>query len=89
MSLRRSRRATGRGPLTVERSVAVVDERQDGERVTRVALLVNDPDGDTWDLDEVRQLRQALGHRATELDLPQVSITLIPKSEAETIPEFA
>jgi hypothetical protein len=62
-----------------------LDERQDGEPVTRVVLVLDDPTGDTWDVEAVTELRRSLGRRATELGLPGVSVTLIPKSEAELI----
>jgi hypothetical protein len=71
------------GELEVHRATVRIDERQDGEPVTRVVLLLSDPSGDTWDVDTVRALRQALGRRATELELPAVSVTLVPESEAE------
>lgn len=70
-------------------SIVSADERQDGEPVTRVTLLVTDPTSDTWNIDEVRELRQALGRKATELGLPAVSLTLVPSSEADTVTEFA
>lgn len=75
--------------LEILHAVAALDERQDGEPVTRVALLLNDPVRDTWSVDGVRDLRRALGRRATELGLPSVSLTLVPESEAETVAEFA
>jgi hypothetical protein len=56
--------------------------------VTRVLLLVDDPAGQTWDLDAVVQLRLALARRATELDLPPVSISLVPESEADSVETF-
>jgi hypothetical protein len=74
--------------LDVKRATAALDERRDGERVTRVALLLNEPADDTWDIDSVRELKQALGRKATELDLPPVSVTLVPESEAELVEAF-
>jgi len=75
--------------LTVHRARVVSDERQDGETITRVALLLDEPAGDTWDVDRVRGLRQALGRKATELGLPPVTLTLVPRSEAELVEAFA
>jgi hypothetical protein len=67
--------------LTVKRAHVTLDESRDGEPITRVLLLVTDPEGDTWDVGHVRELRQALGQRATELRLPPVSLTLVAESE--------
>lgn len=75
--------------LMVRQAVVALDERQDGEPVTRVVLLLNDPTGDTWGVDRVRELRQELGRRATTLGLPPVSLTLVPESEAELVEAFA
>lgn len=75
--------------LTVHRAVVALDERQDGEDVTRVALLLNEPSHETWDAARVRDLRDALGRKATELGLPPVSVTLVPESEAEFVDGFA
>jgi hypothetical protein len=71
------------GDLAVHRATVRLDERQDGEPVTRVVLLLSDPSGDTWDIDAVRALPHARGRRATELELPAVTVTLVPESEAE------
>ncbi len=83
--------ATGyRAPgLTVHRAAVVLDERQDGEPVTRVVLLLENPQGDTWEVDRVQELRQALGRKATELELPSISVTLVPESEAEAFEAVA
>lgn len=75
--------------LTIRDATVGLDERQDGEPVTRVRLLVSDPSGDTWDVDRVRDLRLTLGRKATELDLPPVSLTLIAESEIEAAEIFA
>lgn len=75
--------------LIVHRASLMPDERQDGEAVTRVVLLLNEPTGDTWDVDRVRRLRTALGRKATELGLPPVSVTLVPQSEAELVDAFS
>ena len=74
--------------LTVHRVLVALDERQDGEAVLRVVLLLNDPDGETWDVDAIRGLRTALGRKAGELDLPPVSLSLVPESEAELVEAF-
>lgn len=66
-----------------------LDERLDGEPVTRVLMLVDDPDGETWDLDAVVELRRVLARRATELGLPRVSVSLIPESESDSVEAFA
>jgi hypothetical protein len=69
--------------IGVHRATAALDERQDGEPVTRLKLLVSDPAGETWDVAAVRELRYALGRRAAELGLPPVSLTLVPEAESE------
>lgn len=74
--------------LVLHRAAVAVDERQDGEPVTRVVLLLDDPAGETWDVDQVQELRTALGRKATELGLPPVSVTLVPQSEAELVEAF-
>lgn len=74
--------------VTVHRALATLDERQDGEPVTRVVLLLNQPAGETWDIDRIRTLRIALGRKATELGLPTISLTLVPESEAELVEAF-
>jgi hypothetical protein len=74
--------------LRVRRAAITLDERQDGEPVTRALLLVDDPQGDTWNVEAVRELRGALGRKATELDLPPVSLTLVPASEAKFVEPF-
>lgn len=75
--------------LTIHDVVTRLDDDQEGEPITRVLLLLSDPASDTWDIDRVRELRQALGRRATELGLPRVSLTLVPESEAEVVEPFA
>jgi hypothetical protein len=75
--------------IEVRRAIAALDDRRDGEPVTRVTLLVTDPTAETWEIDRVRELRHALSHRAAELGLPAVSLTLVPESEAEVIEAFA
>lgn len=75
--------AASSGGLKVHLTVVSLDERQDGELVTRVALLVDDPSGDTWSPTEIRTLRDAVERAAAELELPEVSLTLVPESERE------
>lgn len=74
--------------IKVHQVSLALDERQDGEPVTRVLLLVDDPAEQTWDLDSVTHLRLALARYATELGLPPVSVSLVPKSEADSVPIF-
>ncbi len=74
--------------LVVHRAAVAPGERQDGEPVTRVVLLLNEPTDETWDVDQVRELRTVLGRKATDLGLPAVSLTLVPESEAELIEAF-
>ena len=69
--------------FAVRHARASVDESQDGEPVTRVLLLLSDPEEDTWDVDQMRALRLALGEQATDLGLPAVSLTLVAESEQE------
>jgi hypothetical protein len=87
-ALERTATALSDAELRVERAAVSLDERQDGEPVTRVILLLNDPSGETWDVDRIRELRNALGRAATELGLPPVSMTLVPESEAEFVEPF-
>jgi hypothetical protein len=81
--LERFARAYGDQELAVRQAAATPDIRQDGEPVIRVVLVVRDPQGDTWDINRVRELRLALGRKATELGLPPVSLTLVAESEPE------
>jgi hypothetical protein len=75
--------------LHVHRGSVALDVRQDGELVTRVALLVDEPGSDTWDVEVVQELRTILARKATELDLPPLSLTLVPESEADLVEAFA
>lgn len=75
--------------LTVHQAIAALDEKHDGEPVTRIALLVDDPTSDTWPAAEVHRLREALERKAVELDLPEVSLTLVPESERELFDPLA
>ncbi len=80
--------AIATGTLIARDARAFFDERQDGEPVTRVVVVLDDPPGDTWEVAAVTALRRALGIRATELGLPAVSVTLVPRSEAELLEEL-
>lgn len=75
--------------LRVVLALAEVTENSAGEPVTRLTLLLPDPELDTWDVDSIRDLRLALGKRATDLDLPPVSLTLVPESEKGEIEAFS
>ena len=77
--------------LEVHKATVSLDSRQDGEPVTRITLLVNDPSPgtETWDFDAVRELKRELARKATELDLPSTSVTLVPDSEAELVEAFS
>lgn len=48
-----------------------------------MTLLLDEPGGDTWEADLLQELRTSLARRATELELPPVSLTLVPESEAD------
>ena len=74
--------------LVVRDAQVSLDERQDGEPVTRVVLLLEDPSGDTWNVERVSELRREIGRRATDLGLPAVSVTLVPVSEADLVEAF-
>lgn len=75
--------------LAVKRALVSLDENQEGDPVTRVTVLLTEPSGDTWDVDDIRALRHALGRRAAELSLPRVTLTLVAESEREAIDAFA
>jgi hypothetical protein len=75
--------------MKVHQVSLALDERLDGDPVTRVLLLVDDPKKQTWDLDSVTALRTALARFATEIGLPTVSISLVPEAEADSVPSFA
>jgi hypothetical protein len=75
--------------LEIKRALVSSDENQDGEPVTRVLLLLTDPSGDTWDVDHIRALRQTLGRKATDLELPPVTLTLVAESERDAVDAFA
>lgn len=75
--------------LGIKKAVVSLDERQNGEPVSRILLLLSDPDGDTWDVERIRELRLALGRRATELGLPPVTLTLVAESEGKDLDVIA
>lgn len=75
--------------LGIKKALVSLDENQEGDPVTRVTLLLTDPSGDTWEVGEISEMRQALGRRATELELPPVTLTLVAESEREAIDAFA
>jgi hypothetical protein len=75
--------------LKAYKATVALGERLDGDLITRVTLLVDDPQGDTWEVSVVRELRKTLGRRATDLGLPPVSLTLVPKREAHMVEVFA
>jgi hypothetical protein len=76
--------------LDVRKASVFLDERQDGEPVTRITLLVNDPGAGagTWPLEAVSELKRTLALKATELGLPGASVTLVPDSEANLVESF-
>ena len=75
--------------LGIKKALVSLDENQEGDPVTRVVLLLADPSGDTWEVDRISELRQTLGRKATDLELPPVTLTLIAESEREAIDAFA
>lgn len=75
--------------VAVKRALVSLDENQEGEPVTRILLLLEDPRGDTWGVDHIRDLRQSLGRKATALKLPPVTLTLVAESEREAVDAFA
>lgn len=77
--------------LKVRKASVFLDERQDGEPVTRITLLVDDPgEGeDTWQFDAVRELKDKLTRKTIELGLPAASVTLVPDSEAGLVEAFS
>ena len=75
--------------LGIKKALVSLDENQEGEPVSRILLLLADPTGDTWEVDDIRKLRQTLGRRATDLELPPVTLTLVAESEREAIDAFA
>ena len=76
------------GEIAVHRAAVALDERQDGEPVTRAVLLLDEPHDDTWNVESIQELRTRLAHKATDLQLPPVSLTLVPESEAEAVEAF-
>jgi len=75
--------------VAIKRALVSLDENQEGDPVTRIVLLLTEPDGDTWGVDDITEMRQALRRRATELSLPPVTLTLVAESERDAIDAFA
>lgn len=75
--------------LEIKKALVSLDENQEGEPVSRILLLLVDPPGDTWEVDDIRELRQTLGRKATDLELPPVTLTLVAESERDAIDAFA
>lgn len=77
--------------LEVHRARIALDDSRDGEPVTRITLLVDDPPAgeETWRFDVVRDLKRRLSRRAVELGLPAASVTLVPESEAALVASFS
>ena len=75
--------------LRIKKALVSLDENQEGEPVTRIVLLLADPKGDTWEVDHISELRRTLGRKATALELPPVTLTLVAESEREAIDAFA
>ena len=75
--------------IAIQQALVSLDTNQEGHLVTRVALLLTEPSGETWEVDDITEMRQALGRRATELGLPPVTLTLVAESEREAIDAFA
>lgn len=75
--------------LSIKKALVSLDENQEGEQVTRTLLLLADPSGDTWQVDHISELRRTLGRKATDLELPPVTLTLVAESEREAIDAFA
>lgn len=75
--------------LRIKKALVSLDENQEGEPVTRILLLLSDPKGDTWEVDHISELRRTLGRKATALELPPVTLTLVAESEREAIDAFA
>lgn len=73
----------------MKRASVFLDENPEGDAVSRVTLLMPNPDGDTWDLDHIRELRRVLGRASVDLGLPPVTLTLIAESEPEAADVFA
>jgi hypothetical protein len=75
--------------IAINQALVSLDTNQEGYPVTRVSLLLTEPNGDTWEVDDITEIRQTLGRRATELGLPPVTLTLVAESEREAIDAFA
>lgn len=86
-----ARRAAVVAPPGIEvlRAEGRLDERLDGEPVVRLTLVLADPAAghDTWDLDAVNELRNALNREALGREMPPVSMTLVAVSEESEVGE--
>lgn len=69
--------------VSIQQIKLALDERRDGEPVVRALLLVDSPRGPTWDLDAVSKLRESLSRKATELNLPAISVSLVPENDRD------
>lgn len=78
-----------RSPMTVYRVTGYLDEMLDGHPVVRLTVMLDEPDGATWNLDALRDLRHDLSRRSIALGLPEVSVTHVAKSEAYLVSEFS
>jgi hypothetical protein len=67
--------------LSVREAQARLSADREGEPVLRVRLLMTDPDGVTWDLDPLTEMKRALRRKATELGLPFASFNMIAERE--------
>lgn len=76
--------------VNVERARAAIDVSLDGEPITRLTILLDDPrNGETWPLAAITQLQHVLSADADQLDLPRVSTAFVAKSEAPYVDVFA
>lgn len=76
------------GDVVVRKAHATFDSQLDGEPVTRLALLLDDPVGETWEFAALRAFERQVRVKAVELELPWVSMTYVPVSEAYLVPAF-
>ena len=51
-----------------------ISETLEGEDRTRVWLLLTPPNGETWDIEQVQQLRRAVREAARVLELPEAFV---------------
>src|SRR5271155_5795850 len=67
--------------LSVRDAQARLAAYLEGEPIMRVRLLMTDPEGVTWDLDPLTEMKSALRRKATELGLPFASFNMIAERE--------